>query len=209
MAIVQQRNRSTLSKKRHLTLRHLEKSFISKMEIGWDYIWMTMSEVFLFLLSRLEQGDLLTRMKNKTRRLLMEIWGKVNWDKRWQGSIFNELANKCARNGPRHSIIESITWTAYSCAFKGCFCLRERNSNTFPYHTSFSSLRMYRNFLFCKYQKLRARDCIFKSKICSENNEKVARPILYYCCAHGLFKKSWQRLWFMGQFLSDMEYMFS
>ena len=109
---------------------------------------MTMLEVFLFLLSRLEQGDLLTRMKNKTRRLLVEIWGKVNWDKRWQGSIFNELASKCARNGPRHSIIESITWTAYSCAFKGCFCLRERNSNTFPYHTSFSSLRMYRNFFF-------------------------------------------------------------
>ena len=109
---------------------------------------MTMSEVFLFLLSRLEQGDLLTRMKNKTRSLLVEIWGKVNWDKRWQGSIFNELASKSARNGPRHSIIESITWTAYSCAFKGCFCLRERNSNTFPYHTSFSSLRMYSNFFF-------------------------------------------------------------
>ena len=36
-------------------------------------------------------------MKNKTRRLLMEIWGKVNWDKRWQGSIFNELASKCAK----------------------------------------------------------------------------------------------------------------
>ena len=110
---------------------------------------MTISEVFLFLLSRLEQGDLLTRMKNKTRRLvIVEIWGKVNWDKRWQGSISNELTTKFARNGPRHSIIESITWTAYSCAFKGCFCLRERNSNTFPYHTSFSSLRMYRNFFF-------------------------------------------------------------
>ena len=146
--------------------------------------------VFIFAFTARTRGLIDTDEKQNMCRLLVEIWGKANWDKRWQGSIFNELASKSARNGPRHSIIESITWTAYSCAFKGCFCLRERNSNTFPYHTSFSSLRMYRNFFFCKYQKLRARDCIFKSKICSENNEKVARPILYYCCAHGLFKKN-------------------
>ena len=114
-----------------------------------------------------------------------------------------------AQNGPRHSIIESITWTARSYAFKGCFCLRERNSNTFPYHTSFSSLRMYRNFFFCKYQKLRARDCIFKSQSCSQDNEKVARSILYYRCAHGLFKKMQAVTLIWGTILSDMEYMFS
>ena len=170
---------------------------------------MTMSEVFLFLLSRLEQGDLLTRMKNKTRSLLVEIWGKVNWDKRWQGSIFNELASKSARNGPRHSIIESITWTAYSCAFKGCFCLRERNSNTFPYHTSFSSLRMYRNFFFANIKSWELEIAFSNHKAALKIMKKLQGQSLTIVVLMDFLKKCWQWLWFRGQFLSDMEYMFS
>ena len=172
---------------------------------------MTISEVFSFLLSRLEQGDLLTRMKNKTRRLvIVEIWGKVNWDKRWQGSIFNELASKCARNGPRHSIIESITWTAYSCAFKGCFCLRERNSNTFPYHTSFSSLRMYRNFFFANIKSWELEIAFSNHKAALKIMKKLqGQSFTIVVLMEFLKKKCWQWLWFMGQFLSDMEYMFS
>ena len=150
---------------------------------------MTMSEVFLFLLSRLEQGDLLTRMKNKTRSLLVEIWGKVNWDKRWQGSIFNELASKCAKRttsfNHRKHYVDSLLLR-----FQRMLLLAWKELK----YVSISYILLFfedvPQLFFCKYQKLRARDCIFKSQSCSQNNEKVARSILYYCCAHGLFKKN-------------------
>ena len=165
--------------------------------------------VFIFAFTARTRGLIDTDEKQNMCRLLVEIWGKANWDKRWQGSIFNELASKCARNGPRHSIIESITWTAYSCAFKGCFCLRERNSNTFPYHTSFSSLRMYRNFFFANIKSWELEIAFSNHKAALKIMKKLQGQSFTIVVLMDFLKKYRQWLWFRGQFLSDMEYMFS
>ena len=147
---------------------------------------MTMSEVFFFAFTA---GDLLTRMKNKTRRLLVKIWGKINWDKRWQGSIFNELASKCAKrttsfNHRKHYVDSPLF------RFQRMLLLAWKELK----YVSISYILLFfedvPQLFFCKYQKLRARGCIFKSQSCSQNNEKVARSILYYRCAHGLLKKN-------------------
>ena len=164
--------------------------------------------VFFFAFTA-RKGDLLTGMKNKTHRLLVKIWGKINWDKRWQGSIFHELANKCAKRttsfNHRKHYVDSLLFR-----FQRMLLLAWKE---LKYVSISHNLLFFGDvpqlFFFCKYQKLRARDCIFKSQSCSQDNEKVARSILYYRCAHGLFKKMQAVALIWGTILSDMEYMFS
>ena len=170
---------------------------------------MTMSEVFFSLLSRLEQGDLLTRMKNKTRRLLVEIWGKVNWDKRWQGSIFNELANKCAKRttsfNHRKHYVDSLLLR-----FQRMLLLAWKELK----YVSISYILLFfedvpQLFFVANIKSWELEIAFSNHKAALKIMKKLQGQSFTIVVLMDFLKKCWQWLWFRRQFLSDMAYMFS